>query len=285
MIQYSVSFLKGLLIGIAVIVPGVSGGTVALITGLYEKIISALSSVRLKMFLKKKEFLKFINQFSDLIPAFFGGLIGFFAAVQWMVFLIASYPVAVYGLFSGLILASAPLLFEKIKINRLNILMVALSSIFVFCLSFFNAFSFEHPLWTLFSVYLAILAVLLPGVSGSYILVLMGTYSFVLRELSRFSWMNFLFILMGVLVLTTGSRGIEYLLKRYHSLTMAVLIGMMLGGGFGIFPIKSTALLKEQGFQTILFFLIGVLLIFVIKKSEGFASLVHKFLVQASKKS
>ena len=272
MVQHSVSFFKGLLIGMAVIVPGVSGGTVALITGLYEKIISALSSVKLKMFLKKTEFLKFVNQFSDLIPAFFGGLIGFFTAVRWMAFLIESYPVAVYGLFSGLILASAPLLFEKIKIDRLHILMVVLSSIFVFLLSFFDAFSLEHPFWILFSVYLAVLAVLLPGVSGSYILVLMGTYSFVLKELSRLSWMNFLFIVLGAFVLTTGSRGIEYLLKKFPSLTMAVLIGMMLGGGFGIFPIKSTALLQEQGSQTFLFFLIGVLLIFSMNKFKKYFS-------------
>ena len=252
-------FFKGLLIGMAVILPGVSGGTMALITGLYSPIISALSSVRLLTFFKKKEFLAFWNPFSHLAFVFAGILIGFFIMVQWVSFFIYSYPLPAYSFFSGLILSSVFFLTPYFKKKWPELVIFILSLSLVFFVSFFDSLFFSGYFWIFFSVYLAVGAMLLPGVSGSYVLVIMGTYSIVLKELSDFSWLGLLFLITGGVSLLTCSRGLKYLLKHYLSWTMAGLMGMMLGGGTAVFPVKSISALKEHGLLAFSFLLIGAL--------------------------
>lgn len=264
-------FIKGLLIGGAIIIPGVSGGTIALITGLYPSIISALSSFHLRTIFKKEEFLKFFQAFSYLSPVLIGALLGFFVTIQWISFLIHSHPFPTYSLLSGIILTSTPFLFKQMKINKMEILIFLSSAILSFSLSFFNSFFFSGSVWLFLSIYLAVGAMLIPGISGSYILIIMGTYSQVLKELSSPSWFILFFLFIGGASLMTFSHGIGYLLKNHLSKTMAFLTGMMLGGALGLFPIKSITLLKDHGVESALFLLIGAVLVIgaqlkVIKK-------------------
>ncbi len=180
--QSWVLFLKGSLIGMALVIPGVSAGTMALITGLYSSLIHALSSLKISILINRKEFLKNWYTFSYLIPALIGSVFGFYIIIQWMTFFINEYPLQTYCLFSGIILSSIPFLYRQIKISKLGIGLFILFAFLTFCFSFFQSVFFSGYFWLFLSVYLAIGAMFLPGVSGSYILVVMGTYPRIISD-------------------------------------------------------------------------------------------------------
>ena len=258
-------FLKGGLIGIALAIPGISAGTMALITGLYTPIIHLLSSFTISSLTCKTSFKNFWRSSSYLVYVFLGSLAGVYWAIQWMAFLIKTYPLQTYSLFSGIILASIPFLYQQMKQDKKGLGVFLMSAVFTFGLSFFQSLFFQGYFWVFLSIYIAVGALLLPGVSGSYILIIMGTYSHILEEIQGFSWKVFLYIITGALSLITVSKWIRYLLKNYPAITLSCLTGMTLGGGVGIFPLKTSQQFIENGGVGFLFLTAGAVSVFLLK--------------------
>ena len=244
---------KGILLGMALVIPGVSAGTLALITGLYIRLIQLLSSFKMTLFKNRNELLNVWKDFCSLTPVFLGCILGLFLAIRWVILAIQFYPSQMYSLFSGVILGSVPFLLIQTKLNRTNLLFFGVSTILTFGLSLTSLNTFSGYLWTIFSFYIAVGTMLLPGVSGSYILMIMGTYQKVLLDINSFLWWKLgLYLLIGILSLLSFSKFIHFLLKNYFSETMACLTGMTLGGGIGIFLFTEQVL---ENFSSSLVFL------------------------------
>jgi len=257
------SLTKGIFLGIALIVPGISAGTMALITGLYSPLISFLSSIQSAIF--KRNFFKINHLFIPLLPVFIGTLLGLVFAVQWVYSLITTFPMLSYSFFSGIILASAPFLLKQTTINISSVWVLLLFTLISFSLSYFNPVSISSDVWIFLSVYLATLAMLLPGTSGSYILILMGTYTEVLEILKNFSTKLLFILCVAVLSLLSCSKLIQYLLNRYKNYTMISLTGLTLGGGIGIFPLKSSEAFRQRGLESFILLFVGIFLVFIVQ--------------------
>lgn len=257
------SLIKGILLGIALIVPGISAGTMALITGLYSSLIFFLSSTQDLIF--KRHFLKLFHLFTNLLPVFIGIFIGFALSIQWIHSLITKFPILSYSFFSGAILASIPFLLKQTKVNIYSLWVLCLFTLLSFILSYFDPVFIVSDFWIFLSVYLATLAMLLPGTSGSYILILMGTYSAVLDLLKSFSIKSFFILLAAVLSLLSCSKLIQHLLNRHKNYTMLSLTGLTLGGGIGVFPLKSMEDIQQDGLKGFIFLFMGISLVFIIQ--------------------
>ena len=233
-------FLKGLFMGSADIVPGVSGGTIALITGIYERLISAISSIRfsfLKPLLKanftdfKEKLIEEID-FELFIPLLLGIGIAFISLAKVISYLLDTHTAYTFSFFLGLILASAYILYTKlenfnIKLIIISIIGIILSYIFVGL----NPIATNHSLVVIFiSGLIAICAMILPGISGSFLLLLLGQYQYMLNALNSRNFIDILVFGIGALIGILGfSKLLNYLLERYESATMAFLIGIMVG--------------------------------------------------------
>ena len=257
------SLIKGILLGMALIIPGISAGTMALITGLYPPLISFLSETQSAVF--KRKFQKLNPLFFNLLPAFTGILIGLILTIQWIHSLITAFPILSHSFFAGIILASVPFLLKKVKINTHSASILFLSAGLSFSLSYLNPAPISSDFWIFLSVYLAVLAMLLPGASGSYILILMGTYTEVLGLLKSVSIASVLVLGTAVFSLFSCSKLIQYLLDRYKNHTMLCLTGLTLGGGMGIFPLKSIEEFQQKGLKNLILLFIGVFLVFSVQ--------------------
>ena len=204
-------FLKGLFMGSADIVPGVSGGTIALITGIYERLISAISSIRfsfLKPLLKgnftdfKEKLIEEID-FELFIPLILGIGIAFISLAKVISYLLDTQTAYTFSFFLGLILASAYILYTKldnfnIKLIIISIIGIILSYIFVGL----NPIATNHSLVVIFiSGLIAICAMILPGISGSFLLLLLGQYQYMLNALNSRNLIEILVFGIGGLVL------------------------------------------------------------------------------------
>lgn len=265
------------------IIPGVSAGTMAWVTSLYPLIISAFSAFSFLALRNKREFIAGQKDFRPLIPVFLGAVIGFYINAQWVSFLIKEHPAASYSVFSGIIIAEAPFLHRDVKGGASSAAVTAVFAVLTFCFSFlgqsssvFEFFQEGFPKigWQFLAVYLAVGAMLLPGLSGSYILIIMGVYSDLLEELKSFSFLVVLYAFIGCFSLITVSKWIRYLFQRKYAVTMSVLTGMTLGGGAGIFPIKTC--IQEERLSCIVFLAVGAGAVWFCRYLSGFFKVFSK---------
>ena len=236
-----VLFLKGILMGSADIVPGVSGGTMALITGIYQRLIHAIKGIDLKFipYLLKGEREKAAENFRAidfqlLVPLMLGILLAFLTLAQVILFFMEDYRALVFAFFFGLILASAGIVYKYIeKIDRGCVLSAIGGFVFVVLVIGLKELGENHSLPVLFfSGMIAICAMILPGISGSLIMVILNQYEYMLDALKNFreSLVEILVFVVGaVLGLALFSRLLDYLLRTHKSVTMAFLFGLMLG--------------------------------------------------------
>lgn len=234
-------FLKGISMGLADIVPGVSGGTIALITGIYERLIFAIKSIdpRLVLYAIKLNTDKFKKEmrridFALLVPLSLGIVTAFLTAARAIKYAINVYPVYTYAFFFGLILFSAILVYKSISRDDHSYqLLISASAGFllaVWIVGIDYLGLVHHPLMIFISGFIAICAMILPGISGSFILLLLGQYHFLLGELVSLNFPLLTIFMVGAgLGLFTFSRVLSYLFKRYESLTLAFLTGLMVG--------------------------------------------------------
>lgn len=243
--------LKGMAMGIAEVIPGVSGGTIAFITGIYEQLLNAIKSFLGPESLKAlrrggiKEVWKVIDG-PFLFFLLLGMAVGIIAGVFGVSLLLESYPVLVWAFFFGLIIASAIYIGRQVDqwgITQLVGLILAV--ILAYWITIATPAQGTSALWMVFLAgSIAISALILPGISGSFILLLMGMYTVVLPEiknaLSTFDTQSLLLVAvfaLGCLFgLATFARALSWTFKHYKNTTLAILTGFMIGSLNKIWP-------------------------------------------------
>ena len=236
-------FLKGVFMGIAEIIPGVSGGTIAFITGIYEELINSIksinaSSLKLLLSFKLSLFWKQING-SFLLTLLVGMLTSILALSRVIVFLIEEHPFKIWGFFFGLIIASTIVIFYQIKSVNSKVFIAALIGLIISSYIALEAPSStpNSNLFIFLSGAIAISAMILPGISGSFILVFLSKYEFILNSLNNFDIAVISVFVGGCVVgLVTFSRVFSYLFKKYNDVVISVLVGFLLGSLFKIWP-------------------------------------------------
>jgi putative membrane protein len=239
--------MKGFLMGAANVIPGVSGGTMALILGIYEELINAIRSINLKFvrlitIFNIKEALSSVS-WPFLLPISLGVFLATFSLAEVLSWLLDRYPVIVWSFFFGLIVSSVITVSRVIRQWRIpTIVAIAVGTITAYFLFGVIPVSTPNAPWFIFvSGFIAICAMILPGISGAYILVLLGKYHYILEALNNKDFFTLFIIGAGALVgLISFAQILGWLLKKYHDLTMAILIGLMCGSLRKIWPWKET---------------------------------------------
>ncbi|MCA9478680.1 MAG: DUF368 domain-containing protein [Nanoarchaeota archaeon] len=230
-------FLRGLFMGACDIVPGISGGTIAFITGIYDRLLTALgnlSNLEVK-FLKKGDFDKFLKplDLSFLLPLVFGIMVAVLSASRILLSLLQTYPSLVLSFFVGLILASGLALFshvEQTSKTGLYVLVGLLLGALFSLLPTQAALASPSLFFVFIGGFLAITAMLLPGISGSFLLLVLGLYLPTLEALHSFDTLYLVVFALGAMMsLLFVSKGIKRLLENRKNRTMAVLSGLVLG--------------------------------------------------------
>jgi putative membrane protein len=244
-------FLKGIFMGSADIIPGVSGGTIALITGIYEQLVNALRSIDLKFipyffggFLNKSYFHKakknFLSiEFTFLLPLGLGVALAFLSLAHILGYFLTFYPSYTYSFFFGLIFASALFVYTSIKgrFSLNSLLFIIVGFVFGFLLVGLEAIRTEHSVIIIFiSGVITFCAMILPGISGAFILIFLGQYDFllgVLRELASLDFSRVTYALSyifgGIIGLLVFSRALSFLFSRYRIATLSFIVGLMIG--------------------------------------------------------
>ncbi len=232
--------IRGFLMGTADTVPGVSGGTIALITGIYEELVHNISKINFKFitYLFKGKFNKFFEIMKDeiafnfFIPLGIGIVLAVICFSKVITYLITNYMSFTFAFFAGLILASAYLVFNEIEnLTIKNLIGGIIGFVFAFIFVGLNPIQANHSLLIIFfSGFVAICAMILPGISGAFLLLLLGQYEFMLSALNELKIPEIVTFICGAAVgILSFSRILDYLLKHYKSITMSFLAGLMLG--------------------------------------------------------
>lgn len=239
----SILFLKGMAMGISDLIPGISGGTIALLLGIYKDFISSLKSINYKSFiyLIRLDFKKLNNQLNlcFLLPVFFGILSSIFIFSSLISFLLLDYKVLLFSFFFGLIFFSSIRLISDLKpTSTLDFLTVFVGLVIGLSFFFVSSLSTSNSIFSIFLAgFIAISAMLLPGISGSYILLILGKYEFMLDSISSFNWINILIFSLGAITgILSFSKMIHYLLKNYYRSTIFFLSGLMMGALNKVWP-------------------------------------------------
>ena len=239
----SILFLKGMAMGISDLIPGISGGTIALLLGIYKDFISSLKSINYKSFiyLIRLDFKKLNNQLNlcFLLPVFFGILSSIFIFSSLISFLLLDYKVLLFSFFFGLIFFSSIRLISDLKpTNTLDFLTVFVGLVIGLSFFFVSSLSTSNSIFSIFLAgFIAISAMLLPGISGSYILLILGKYKFMLDSISSFNWINILIFSLGAITgILSFSKMIHYLLQNYYRSTIFFLSGLMMGALNKVWP-------------------------------------------------
>jgi len=240
-------FFQGYCMGIAHLIPGVSGGTIALMFGIYEELIGALKSFDAR-FVRRVFRLDWRAASADVAWAFIGVvMLGMLAAVfslaNGIKWLLLHQPVLLNAFFFGLIAATVPIVGRNIKTWSAGLgVAVTLSTVAMYLLVGLMPIRTPEALWFLFlSGAVSICAMILPGISGAFVLVLLGKYREVIEALSNRDLVPLAVVGLGCLVgILSFVRLLNWLLRRCHDLTVAVLTGLVLGSLRKIWPWKET---------------------------------------------
>jgi putative membrane protein len=257
------TILKGMAMGIAEIIPGVSGGTIAFITGIYEELLHTIKSFDLGLVqrIRKGEFKKAAQHINLPFVINLGGgmAVGIVFGVFAITYLLEHYPEPLWGFFFGLILASALFIGRQFSIKDLfNVIGLVVGFLIAYGITILSPSEGSTSyLFVFFSAMIAISAMLLPGISGSFMLVLMGMYYYILSSvksiLTQFDLASISVIFVFVLGLIAGamtfSRVFSWLFNKYKEVTLAVLTGFLLGSLNKIWPWRNveTIYIKETG--------------------------------------
>lgn len=257
--EHIANFLKGFAMGVANVIPGVSGGTIALLTGIFERLINALKSfdveaVRLLFKFKFKEFAQHVD-FGFLLSVFLGVGVSIISVAKLLEFLFQTYPVYIWSFFFGLILVSVWFVGKSIgKIDVPAVISFVVGTAVAFGLSVMNPATENTAFWYLIICgAVAICSMILPGLSGSFVLILMGNYQLIMiYAISHFDMGIIIPVGIGVVVgLLAFSHFLSWLLSRYARQTMAVLTGFIFGSLGTIWPWKNPVYLMQDGVEVL----------------------------------
>jgi len=245
-IHYLIISLKGMAMGAADVVPGVSGGTIAFISGIYEELLTSISSVNLTTLkLLKTKGIKAVwktingNFLVALLLGIFVSIISLSKLISW---LLENKPILVWSFFFGLVLASILYIGKQIsKWNLITVTVFFVGSIIAYYITTLQPLISENssPLFMFLAGALAICAMILPGISGAFILVLLGAYKPVLEAIHNRDFKIIAIIVFGAVVgLLSFSKVLKWLFNNFRNYTLAVLTGFILGSLNKIWPWK-----------------------------------------------
>lgn len=303
-------FLKGMLMGAADLVPGVSGGTIALITGIYKELLESINSFSWNTLKNiKKEGLtdvwKKLNGF--FLLTVFGGIItSILLLSQILEWFIINEPIGLWSFFFGLLIASIVYLIKTdLSFNISSLVYLCLGAVFSFLSTQLQGTREDFSLWYLFiSGFIGVSAMILPGLSGAYILFVMGVYQTILSNVRQAQELLFdfnqakLFAVVSVLgVFVLGmifgikvfSKILTWLLKLYPKQIMAVLIGLMIGALHKVWPwqkeiiIDSSSIIEKkiavfpssyegddpQIIKALILMFLGFIILFILERNKS----------------
>lgn len=229
--------------GIADAVPGVSGGTIAFITGIYEELLHSLNAIdrdafRLLIRFRLAEFWKKING-NFLLTVLVGVITSLLVLVSVILNLIIHYPILISSFFFGVIFASVALVLKEIKAwGYKPIIAFIITAVVGYFITLLSPMDTTDTYWFVFICgALSICSMILPGISGAFILVLLGKYQFMINALVEINLsVIFIFATGGLIGLLGFARLITWVLDHYHHITVAVLAGFMLGSLNKVWP-------------------------------------------------
>ncbi|WP_299112915.1 DUF368 domain-containing protein [uncultured Winogradskyella sp.] len=257
--DYLIISFKGIAMGAADVVPGVSGGTIAFISGIYEELIESIDKVNLGVFKvwKREGFKtawKSING-TFLLVLFSGIAISILSLAKLIKWLLHNEPVLLWSFFFGLVLASIIYIAKQIKAWSVKIIVaIIVTSILSYYITLAEPFaSPDSPFYLLFCGFIAIIAMILPGVSGAFILLILGAYQTAIdtinnlrdglfngdMELFKDALLKFVLLAIGAVIgLKVFSKALNWMFKHQKHLTLAILTGFMIGSLNKIWPWK-----------------------------------------------
>ena len=247
LIDYLIIALKGMAMGAADAVPGVSGGTIAFISGIYEELIATISNVNLQLFKTLKTdgisaFWKAAN--GNFVLALFSGiLVSFVSFMRLAKYLLEYHPILIWSFFFGLIIASIYFVGKQItKWNLSVIIALILGAGIAFFISTLPSMAHNNSSYFLFFAgAIAICAMILPGISGSFILIILGAYKTLSNALHDLDLKKIIVFALGALIgLLSFSHVLKWLFKNYHNITLALLTGFIFGSLNKVWPWKET---------------------------------------------
>ena len=245
--RYIVLALKGCAMGMADVVPGVSGGTIAFISGIYEELLDSIRSVdatalRLLLRFRLAEFWRHING-RFLLPVLLGIAVAIFSLARLMTYLLTNHPIAIWSFFFGLIVASALLVARQIgRWDRRTVLAFAVGAAAAWWITVATPAETPDDWWfVMLSGAIAICAMILPGISGAFILLLLGKYQYIMHAVGEFDIpVIAVFVIGAAAGIISFSHLLSWLLKHWHDVTVAVLMGFMVGSLNKVWPWKET---------------------------------------------
>lgn len=245
--NYLMLVFKGIGMGAADVIPGVSGGTIAFITGIYEELIGSirsfdLTALRKLLRLDLKGFWKHING-GFLFSVLAGIGISIFSLAKVMKYLLETHPIFVWSFFFGLIIASAWLVAREVKKWGVGTIVALIAgTAAAYMITVISPASTPDAWWfIMLSGAIAVCAMILPGISGAFILLLMGKYAYIIGAVSTFNIPVLLLFVVGAVVgIISFSHLLSWLLAKHHGMTVALLTGFMVGSLNKIWPWKQT---------------------------------------------
>lgn len=249
--KYLLVGIKGIGMGAADVIPGVSGGTIAFMTGIYEELVGSINSIdataaRLLFRGRLRDFWKHVNG-NFLVSVFAGILISVMSLAKLMTYLLEYLPIPTWAFFFGLIVASSVFILRDISDWKpRDAVMLLLGVVLGVVVCTLSPAETPDALWFIFiSGAVAICAMILPGISGSFILLILGKYEFILATLTRIlsgesTAMDFavlaVFVLGAVVGILSFSKFLHWLLARFHRATLLVLAGFIIGSLVKVWP-------------------------------------------------
>lgn len=260
---------RGLLMGASDVVPGVSGGTIAVVLGIYDRLIGAINGLATKEWKK---------QFGFLIPLGIGVITAILLLADLIEWLFEFYPGPTQFGFLGLIIGVLPYLFHKADARKTykprHIGILVIGAVLVAMMGFFQSsesapvdtFTVTTYLWLFVCSFFASSAMILPGISGSFLLLILGAYSTIIAAVSNLQLDVIAVVGMGVLLgILVMSKIIYFFLKNYTTATFAAVTGLVVGSVFVIFPGWPSA---DLLIASVAAFMCGLLAAFLLGRVE-----------------
>ena len=263
--DYMMLVLKGSAMGAADVIPGVSGGTIAFMTGIFEELVGSINSfdstaIRMLFTGKLKEFWKHING-SFLMTVGCGILLSIITLAKVMLYLLNNHPIETWAFFFGLIVASSIFILRGVKgWDLLSVLFTIFGIILGVTVCTLSPTETPNDLWFIFlSGAIAICAMILPGISGSFILLILGKYEYIMESISRLTAGDMATALPVIGVFGMGaatgiisfSKFLHWLLGKFHKQTLLVMAGFIIGSLVKVWPWSNMEAIKASQFPHI----------------------------------
>jgi len=245
-LPYIFTFFKGMAMGAADIVPGVSGGTIAFISGIYDRLLAAINSVNFSIFktIKNEGIIAAWKQIDGtfLLSLFIGMISSIILLSGTIKHLLEAHPVLIWSFFFGLVLASVWLVGKQIKIyDALHIVLFLAAALLAYWITGLQTLQgSDSVIYIFIAGAIAICAMILPGISGAFILLILGAYKIIIDAIHDRDLKLIAFFGLGCVVgLLSFSRVLKWLLSNKRTQTLAVLTGFLLGSLNKIWPWKN----------------------------------------------